>query len=48
MKKFFYVLMAAATLAAVSCDKEGNNGNEGEEGKEKEVLCNIQKMLEEF
>lgn len=32
MKKFFYVLMAAATLAAVSCDKEGNNGNEGEEG----------------
>ena len=32
MKKFFYVLMAAATLAAVSCDKEGNSGNEGEEG----------------
>ena len=35
MKKFFYVLMAAAALVAVSCDKEGNNGNnEGENGGE--------------
>ena len=33
MKKFFYVLMAAAALVAVSCDKEGNDGNnEGENG----------------
>jgi hypothetical protein len=33
MKKFFYVLMAAAALVAVSCDKEGNEGtNEGENG----------------
>lgn len=33
MKKFFYVLMAAATLAAVSCEKTGNEGNdEGGEG----------------
>jgi len=43
MKKFFYVLMAAATLAAVSCDKEGNSGNEGEEdngtGKRKVLLA---------
>ena len=35
MKKFFYVLMAAATLVAVSCEKEtgkGNNGvNEGDD-----------------
>ena len=38
MKKFFYVLMAAAALVAVSCDKEGNNGNnENEGGNENEV-----------
>ena len=35
MKKFFYVLMAAATLAAVSCDKEGNK--DGENGGADEV-----------
>ncbi|MBQ8839491.1 MAG: DUF4595 domain-containing protein [Bacteroidales bacterium] len=32
MKKFFYVLMAAATLVAVSCDKEENKGNGGNDG----------------
>ncbi len=31
MKKFFYVLMAAAALVAVSCDKEGNNQENGGE-----------------
>ena len=35
MKKFFYVLMAAATLAAVSCEKEGNK--DGENGNKNEV-----------
>lgn len=31
MKKFFYVLMTAAALVAVSCDKEENKGNNGDE-----------------
>ena len=38
MKKFFYVLMAAATLAAVSCEKAGQEGdNNGGENNEPEV-----------
>lgn len=32
MKKFFYVLMAAATLAAVSCEKTPNGENNEENG----------------
>ena len=37
MKKFFYVLMAAATLVAVSCEKAGQDGTKEEENKEPEV-----------
>ena len=37
MKKFFYVLMAAATLAAVSCEKEGNKDGENGDGAGNEV-----------
>ena len=35
MKKFFYVLMAAATLVAVSCEKEDDK--KGDEGKTEET-----------
>lgn len=39
MKKFFYVLMAAAALAAVSCDKEENKGNGGNGGEDETPLA---------
>lgn len=34
MKKFFYVLMAAAALVAVSCEKDNGTGNGENEGEE--------------
>ena len=51
MKKFFYVLMAAAALVAVSCDKEGTNGGENggnEDAATKKVLTAIASKVDEY